>query len=409
MRVLFTLQPGLGHFHPLLPPARALVSQGHEVAFACAASFGPIVTSAGFQTMPAGIDWLSSEIETAFPAVRDIPPGPIRYAWTRRHLFADTTARAMALDLLTLSESWRPDVIVRDAAEYGGYLAAEVLDLPHLMIRTDSGSAAFASRGDVAPSLAAARADFGLPADPDVIGPFRYLGLSFASALDNPVVMDAPTTHRLRPPLDLANGESAGIPWPGYLPDRPLVYATLGTVYNRLATIFEAILTGLRDANVNVLATIGPGQDPAQFGPQPDHIRLERYLPQAALLSACDLVLSHGGFGTVSAALAHGLPQVLLPISADQPQNSRRSVELGVGLMLGPDERTPEAIRAAVQAVLDEPRYRAQAAGVQEALARLPDISTSVTLIEQLVRERQPMPATTTMPFETEPPASAMW
>ena len=34
MRVLFTSQPALGHFHPLVPIARVLESAGHEVAFA---------------------------------------------------------------------------------------------------------------------------------------------------------------------------------------------------------------------------------------------------------------------------------------------------------------------------------------------------------------------------------------
>ncbi|HYI16225.1 MAG TPA: nucleotide disphospho-sugar-binding domain-containing protein [Thermomicrobiales bacterium] len=393
MRVLATLQPGLGHFHPLIPLARLLADRGHEVVFACSAAFGPTVAAAGFQSVPAGIDWLSAEIESAFPAIRDIPPGPARYAWGRQHLFADITARAMVPDLLDFARQWQPAVIVRDAAEYGGYLAAEVLDLPHAVVRTDSGSAAFAARGDVAAPLTAARAALGLPPDPDVIGPFRYLGLSFAGPLDDPAILDAPTTHRLRPGVETADELDAGIPWPGQLPARPLVYGTLGTVYNRLTNIFDAIMAGLRDADINLLLTIGHSLDPAQFGPQPGHIRIERYIPQATLLPACDLVLTHGGYGTVSAALAHGLPLVMLPISADQPQNARRCVTLGVGQMLGPDERTPEAIRNAVQSVLTDPSYRARSVAVRETIERLPDIATGVALLERLAHERRPLVA----------------
>lgn len=48
--------------------------------------------------------------------------------------------------------------------------------------------------------------------------------------------------------------------------------------------------------------------------------RVERFIPQAQLLPQCDLVVSHGGSGSVIGALAHGPPSVLLPMGVDQPQ-----------------------------------------------------------------------------------------
>ena len=59
-------------------------------------------------------------------------------------------------------------------------------------------------------------------------------------------------------------------------------------------------------------------------------------------------VVTHGGFNTLLGAVQAGLPQVLMPITADQPMNSARAAELGLAVVIEPDQRTPEAIAAAL-------------------------------------------------------------
>src|SRR5205823_2473797 len=83
-------------------------------------------------------------------------------------------------------------------------------------------------------------------------------------------------------------------------------------------------------------------------GPQPAHVRVERYVPQSLLFPACDLVVTHGGYNTIMAALTHGLPLVLVPISADQPFQAQRCAEIGVGRVVPSRELTAEALRVAV-------------------------------------------------------------
>jgi UDP:flavonoid glycosyltransferase YjiC (YdhE family) len=65
-----------------------------------------------------------------------------------------------------------------------------------------------------------------------------------------------------------------------------------------------------------------------------------------------------------------------------------------VARVLGPGEQTPGAIRAAVRAVLDDPRYRANAARVRAAMAALPGPEHAVELLERLAREQRPLLAT---------------
>ena len=54
---------------------------------------------------------------------------------------------------------------------------------------------------------------------------------------------------------------------------------------------------------------------------------------------------------------------------------------------------TPETVREAVRAVLNEPGYRLQAQRLREEMAALPGPEYAVALLEQLARERQPMVA----------------
>lgn len=394
MRMLFSTQPAVGHFHPLVPLARALTVAGHEAAFATSRAFCPTIVSAGFRAFPAGLDWLESEAEHAFPELRGAPT-PVPY-WA----FAGVTAERMVPDLLALASSWRPDVLVHESAEFGAPVAAERLGLPHAMAgppdlpmfeRLDLLRRRFGE------PLDALRRAHGLPPDPDLTMLHRYLTLAAVPPRFLPDgALIRPTTHFLRPvPFDRL-GDEGPPPWLDDLPPRPTVYATLGTVFNRRAELdgghdlFGAILAALRDEPINLVVAVGRTVDPARFGPQPDHVHVERYIPQTLLMPRCAVVVAHGGYNTVMAALDHGLPLVLVPLGADQPYNARRCAALGVGRTLAPDDRTPEAIRVAVRAVLADPSYRLQAALMREELRALPGPETAMALLEQLVADGRP-------------------
>lgn len=131
MRVLFTSQPAVGHFHPLVPLAQALVAAGHDVAVACAPAFSPTVAASGLRPLPAGLDWLEEDnFERHFPGLAGMPPGPGRVAWIMANVFAGVTAERMVADLRALAATWPFDLVVRETQEYGGCLAAERLGPP---------------------------------------------------------------------------------------------------------------------------------------------------------------------------------------------------------------------------------------------------------------------------------------
>ena len=221
----------------------------------------------------------------------------------------------------------------------------------------------------------------------------RYLALSpFPPAIAGADGRPHPTLHRYRlRPFDRSGDE--GVPdWPLPRPGAPLVYATLGTVQNARTDLLGAFLEGLRDEPLNLVVTVGRNGDPAQFGPQPPHVRIERYVPQSLLLPRCALVVCHAGSGAVLGALAAGLPLVLTPITADQPENADRCAAAGAARVLQPAEVSPASVREAVRAVLGDPAYTQAAARVRAEMAALPPLEHVVGLLERLAAERQPIP-----------------
>lgn len=193
---------------------------------------------------------------------------------------------------------------MREEQEYGGAVAAEVLGVPHAAV----GILAIGDkipRDLIAAPLAALRAAHGLPPDPGVAMPYRYLTLRpFPPGFQDPVLPVAPTTQYVRPLLGDRSG-AEGLPaWVQDFPDRPVVYVGLGRVFNR-PEVFRAFLAGLRDEPLTLIVTVGRNQDPADYGPQPDNVHIERYIPLSLLLGHCDLVVTNGGSGTLTATLAH--------------------------------------------------------------------------------------------------------
>jgi len=391
VRLLCTSRAGFGHFHPLVAVAQAARAAGHEVAFAMPASFAATVEGLGFRWFAAGLDD-SSPAYARFIEERNRLPGRERAIFMRRGTAA-LLGPAMADDVFRVCETWRPDLFLRDAADYGGCVAAEVLGVPHAAHRAANQPKA-ATRAIIAEPLAALRAAHGLAPDPALRMLDRYLVLSpFPPALDASGEAAPPTLHTYRAtPFD-RSGDEDPPDWPLPLPDAPLVFATLGTAINMRTDLLRVFVEALRDERVNLVVTTGRNGDPDQFGPQPPHVRIERYIPQTLLFPRCDLVISHGGSNTVLAALTHGLPQVIVPITADQPQNAERCASAGVARMVHPADATAASIREAALDVLAEPRYRLAARRMRAEMAALPDLDGVVTLLERLAAEKQPLHA----------------
>ena len=89
------------------------------------------------------------------------------------------------------------------------------------------------------------------------------------------------------------------------------------------------LLEALADVDCNVIATVGPSRDPAELAPFPDNAHVERYISQSLVLPLASVAVVHGGSGSTLAALAHGLPLLVVPQAADQFENAQQCVAIG--------------------------------------------------------------------------------
>jgi MGT family glycosyltransferase len=196
-----------------------------------------------------------------------------------------------------------------------------------------------------------------------------------------------PAVHYLgaciwRPPAD-----SATSAWLDELPsERPWVHVTESTLHFGDPFILRAAAQGLAGSAVEVILTTGRHRDPSQLelGPTAANVHVAPWVDHAELLPRCAALVTAGGTSTVVSALQAGIPLVVVPTNWDKPDNARRVVEAGVGVRLAPRDCTPEKLRAAVEEVLGDPKYRLNAQRVAEALAQAPGPSGGAELLEQL-------------------------
>ena len=86
------------------------------------------------------------------------------------------------------------------------------------------------------------------------------------------------------------------------------------------------------------------------------------------------------------AALAAGVPMVMLPVAADQPENAERCVAAGAAVALPPDARDADDVRAAAAVVLADPSLATAAAGLRDEIAAMPAPADLVPFLESLAR-----------------------
>ena len=158
---------------------------------------------------------------------------------------------------------------------------------------------------------------------------------------------------------------------------RPRVYLTLGTVSFGAVEVLSRAIAEIAPLDADILVTVGPDGEPAALGEVPDNVHVERFVAQSAVLPLVDLIVHHGGTGTVLGALEAGLPQLVLPQGADQFFNAEILTTAGFGRALPNDAQQPGAIGEAVQALLGDSPERQAAARIRDEIAAMPSPATS--------------------------------
>ncbi len=387
MRLLFTSLPGSGHFHPLVPTARALQDRGHDVAFAASPTFAPAIEAAGFEAHPAGPAWLE---RLSDPVMQKIMAG---------EFFVDLIRMGMVEGIIRAAKATEADAIVRGSGELGGLVAGAILELP---VASAAPAAAKFYEPMIRPGVARAAAEHGLDGERVTAPDYEILRIDRTPpSLETPGYVHAANEVNVRPEPYDGGGDLPG--WFDELGERPLVYVTLGTVMNGNVPLFRLIADALADQPFEVVIALGHGIPRETLGEVAGNIRVGGYLPQNRVLERASAVVSHGGYNTVSAALGAGLPLFLLPMGADQPYNTERCITAGAALGViqpqppGPPTAAPPpftspdpaVIRDGTRRLLDEPAFRAAARAIAAEIDAMPPADYAAERLEAAVIERQ--------------------
>ncbi|MGC1303165.1 MAG: nucleotide disphospho-sugar-binding domain-containing protein [Caulobacteraceae bacterium] len=429
MKILFAATPVPGHVNPLLSIVRAAVARGDEALFATVEHLFPLVEAAGAQAIPfaPGADLDFRRMEELFPERASLPPGPAVLRFNLERIFIDPMP-AQAETLRQAIELHAPDVIVAGAFFFG--ITPLLLDQRRPRPPIVACNVTFLSldRPDGAPI------GLGLPPARDSDERDRYAAIAAGvnAAVIHPVeehfnrtlaAMDLspptpvsfwssrvhlpdaflqpgapefeydfgplPPTVRFigafAPPSSLAPTPPS---WWGELDGgRRVVLVTQGTVANaNFGELVEPAIAALADRDdLLVIVTTGGRPVTDVKGPLPDNVRIATFLDYEALLPRIDLLVTNGGYGSVSLALRAGVPIVAAGRTEDKAEVGARVAWSGVGVEIPSQTPDMAALRDAITQVLEAPRYREQARAMAVRFAELNAQQIALEVIDGLV------------------------
>jgi len=421
-RLLFTVWPYPTHLHPFLALAREARLRGHHVAFFTGGGALSVLAREGFLAFPfQEVDWsrVARTVDDLIAGRRR--PSQLRRLWPR---FLVETVAAQVRDLEAVLSRWPAGALVCDIAMWAPILILHERDgipvapFSHVancvlpgpdgpiqgmaMPRRRSGIqelcawlAARVSERITARTRGkanAVRREFGLP-------PLRTGVNEFTGSLPLYLVPSAPEFDNHRRDLPAGVRYVGPCLWdkhPGQHPpawianiprDRPIVVVDEGALFTHEPRMLQLAAQGLGGLPLSVVLLAGYGRDLAglNLGPLASNVMLQPHAPLSDLLPLAAAFVTNGNSESVLAALAAGLPIVVMPSIWDQAELAWRVHETGVGLRLAPGRSTAGRLRLAVERVLHEPSFREKAVAMGAALARYGGPARAAELIEELV------------------------
>jgi MGT family glycosyltransferase len=388
---LFVLWEGGGNVPLQLGLAKGLVERGHDVRVLTEDCLAADVVAAGcrFEPFVEGPNRASRTEDLVGDSEARTPLGAFVRA---RDRVVMGPAAAYARDTRAALEREAVDALASDYLLFGPPIAAERAGVPTALLvhniyivpepgKPAPGPGFLPARGMLGrvrdrvvgrafvalfnrglPAVNRARADYGLPPLRSVLEHFDHVervlvltseSFDFHGDSHPPHLRYVGST--LADPLWVDDWRS---PW-NESDSRPLVIVSLSSTYMAQEQVLARAIDGLGRLDARVLVTTGPTIDPASLRSE-GNTTVVRSAPHALLFPEAAVVVTHAGMGTVTRALAAGVPLVCVPMGRDQLDVAARVVYAGAGVRLRPSAK-PAAIRAAVERVIGESSFRTAA------------------------------------------------
>lgn len=382
MRILFTSQPEYSHLIPIVLPMALLADKaGHDVVVATGAEMMPHLRSHHVNTLElpgvASIGSLVRNPERARAIGFQLPVGdfgaatrimpPEMYAID----FVSVLGSRFGRSLITVLDDWQPDVIVRESTEFGGYLAAEYMGIPHAVIDLNPtapiGHPAFLAQ------INTEREMLGLPG---VSEPSQVQGELRASFLPEAFYSsEEVSAGRYYQLPSVEQGEAFDPEILKWVDGRSVVLVSAGMAAHLVGEVgpFGTIISVLGDLPIAAVVVLdGDVAQKVRVAGLPKNVMMVPRISQRAFLGHCSLLVSHGGFNSVVEALTAGVPGMAIPMTNEQAELADRISDLGVSTYLRLEDFSAEALWAMLSRAVADEAMIGRANAVKQHIRGLP-------------------------------------
>lgn len=369
-----------GHVNPTLGIAEELLARGYDVAYFTATSLAGKVVGAGARFRPFGDSLSISMQQTAALALRDA---------NRRFASYQTELQLAHDELEDALDAERPDLVLYGFIFPDALKLASARGIPavrffttYAMNETFDIRQVFQHDEDTPPDSAALDffARLKAPAPANLVFLPRAFQ-PFAETFDT-------TYHFVGPCIRRAETMGGG---PVVLPasDKPLVVISLGTIFYDRPEFYRRCIDIFRDRDVQVVMSVGSDLAVEALGPLPDNIIAKAHISQVKLLAEAAVFIFHGGMNSTMEALSFGVPLIVIPQMAEQALTARRVAELGIGLHLGENMPTAEALEAAFDDVMENPQFRVNALAMRQEIEHAGGTPRAADILEERLAPSQ--------------------
>ncbi|MEV0446177.1 activator-dependent family glycosyltransferase [Streptomyces spectabilis] len=420
MRVLFTIIPARSHLNQVVPVAWALQSAGHDVRVASNPEMAEAIVAAGLHAVrlgdevdlaamvrAAGTDRRLGDIVQALELDADDHDRRIAL---RHYLLAPFAlhypdepppgGRALVDELVEFARSWRPDLVLWDGLWFPAPVAARACGAAQGRLLWGLDHVGWARQR----FLERLRLPGGGPREDLMAAMTRptlsRLGMEFDEELLTGQWSIDPTPVGMRLPVGLRylsmrwvpyNGAAPLPEWLRKPPERTRVCLTLGVserqFFSDSAPLISALLEAARSSDIEWVATLDRSQL-AELGTLPDNVRAVDYVPLNQLLPGCSAIIHHGGSGTFVSAVAHRVPQLVIPKEGGDYANlAKHAVGYGAGIALDRTGLTARDVATALFRLLNEPSFQDGANALHADQLATPTPCDLVPVLEELAGE----------------------
>ena len=397
-KVLFFNLPAYGHTNPTLPLVAELVRRDEEVIYYSAEVFRPAIEQAGATFR--GVDAFFNErtyidenlLRTSYILIRatqEIIPA----------ILSDVTAD-------------RPDYIIFNSLCVWGKCIAQILRVPAVSSVTTLArprsilhrevlasllpvmpimiQQSFEGQKELAKFQAITRQlheTYHIPRPQlgDVYNNLAELNIVYSTRQLQIFPNSFDDTFKFVGPFLGIHAEAPSFPF-DELGDEPVIYISLGTVFNDKGDFYRLCLEAFANLDYHVVMSIGNRIDSTQLGTIPENFIVRPFVPQVQLLQRTTLFITHSGMNSVSEGLSAGVPLLMIPQAADQLFIARRVQKLGAGKMLRSTKLTAHRLRKAAEEMLAQPTFQQMSASIGASFRQAGGPTLAVDEIEAFKR-----------------------